>query len=311
VNIHKNARLTLRQREDLVRDLLQGGLSRQAVAAKYRVSVRTVAKWVARFRAQEQLGLQDRSSRPHVSPRAVSPEKITAVLALASLRLTFDRIASEVGVSRASVCRILARHGTPKPVPLPRRYEHAAAGDLIHLDVKKLGRIVRVGHRITGDRRDSVDGAGWEAVFVAVDDHSRLAHARIAAREDSKAAVAFLFACVRFYKAHGVTVRRLLTDNGSAFRSKRFRKACRRLGLKHRFTKPYTPRTNGKAERFIQSSLREWAYAHVYAHSGERAAALPRWLHHYNWHRPHRGIGGAPPVSRLGLGVNNLLQLHS
>jgi hypothetical protein len=136
----------------------------------------------------------------------------------------------------------------PNRVPVPRRYEHAAAGDLIQLGVKQLGCIVRVGHRITGDRRDSVDGAGWEAVFVAVDDHSRLAHARLAAREDSKAAVAFLFACVRFYKAHGVTVRRLLTDNGSAVRSKRFRKACRRLGLKHRLTKPYTPRTNGKAE---------------------------------------------------------------
>lgn len=190
------------------------------------------------------------------------------------------------------------------------RYEHERPGDLLHIDTKKLGRIHRMGKRIAGSPYRSI-GAGWETLFVAIDDHSRVGFTDLYADECKANAVQFLENSVAYYKALGVSVHRLLTDNGSAFRSKAFAAACERLGIKHRFTRAYRPQTNGKAERFIQSALREWAYGFAYNHSQERADMLERWIHHYNWHRPHQGIHGAAPASRLTGSRNNLLTLHS
>jgi transposase InsO family protein len=191
------------------------------------------------------------------------------------------------------------------------RYEHEHPGDLIHIDTKKLGRIERMGHRISGDRRDTVGGAGWEFLFVAIDDHARLGFTDLYPDERQASAVQFLENTVAYFRSLGVSVRRVLTDNGSAFRSRRLARACRRLGIRHRFTGPYRPQTNGKAERFIQSALREWAYGIPYHHSTEREAMLERWTHHYNWHRPHQGIKGLAPINRLTQSRNNLLTLHS
>ena len=191
------------------------------------------------------------------------------------------------------------------------RYEHEAPGDLLHIDTKKLGRIVRPSHRVTGNRRDSVDGAGWEMLFVAIDDHARLAFTAMHPDETKEQAAAFLRNAVAYYAKLGVKVKRLLTDNGAPFRSKLFAVTCAELGLKHRFTRAYRPQTNGKAERFIQSALREWAYGWTYQNSEQRTKALACWQHHYNCHRPHSGIGGVPPISRLSLSGHNVLTLHS
>ena len=191
------------------------------------------------------------------------------------------------------------------------RYEHEAPGSLLHIDTKKLGRIVRPSHRVTGNRRDSVDGAGWETLFVAIDDHARVAFTAMHPDEKQAQAVLFLRNAVAYYAGLGIRVQRLLTDNGSAFRSREFRATCIELGIKHSFTRPYRPQTNGKAERFIQSALREWAYGWVYQNSAHRTDALADWQHHYNWHRPHSGIGGIAPMSRLNSSRNNLLTLHT
>jgi len=238
------------------------------------------------------------------------------VLALRRQRLTLMAISQQLGLSRATVARICARAGLNRlsrlePAPPVVRYERARPGELLHLDVKKLGRIVRVGHRITGDPRDRVDGAGWEYVHIAIDDTSRVAYAQVLPDEGGDCSVAFLRAAVAYYAGLGIAIREVLTDNGTGYRSRLFAAACRQLGLRHRFTRPYTPRTNGKAERFIQSALREWAYARAYGRSAQRIAALPRWLHGYNWHRPHASLAGQPPVSRLGLTQNNVLRLHN
>ena len=184
---------------------------------------------------------------------------------------------------------------------------------MIHIDIKKLGRFNKVGHRITGDRHGQSNsrGVGWEFVHVCIDDHSRLGFADVMADEKKESAIAFLKAAIAWYANLGITVDRVMTDNGSCYRSKAFEKTCAALGVRHIFTKPYTPKTNGKAERFIQSSLREWAYARAYESSGHRATELPYWLHHYNWHRPHAGIKGYSPISRSGLDLNNLTRLHS
>jgi transposase InsO family protein len=208
----------------------------------------------------------------------------------------------------------LNRLAALEPAAPLRRYERDQPGELIHLDIKKLGRIGSVGHRITGRYRGAVNrhrGIGWEFVHVCIDDASRLAFTQIKPDQRKQSAVTFLRAAVAYYKRLGITVERVMTDNGSCYRSNAFRKACRRLGLRHIFTRPYTPRTNGKAERFIQTSLREWAYARAYDSSRQRAKELPVFIHRYNWHRPHAGIGGHPPISKLGLTGNNLLRLHS
>jgi transposase InsO family protein len=244
-----------------------------------------------------------------------------AVEALRRQRYTGKQIAAEVGISPATVSRILYRLGLNRlaalePAEPIRRYERQHPGELIHIDIKKLGKFNRIGHRITGDRRRQSNlrsrgkGPGWEYVHVCIDDASRIAFSQVMKNEKRGCAVAFLKAAVAYYACLGVTVERVMTDNGSCYKSLAFQKACKRLGLKHIRTKPYTPKTNGKAERFIQTSLREWAYAQAYNTSKERAAELPRWLHRYNWHRPHGSLDSKPPISRLGLAGNNLLRLH-
>ncbi len=316
MNIHKNARLTFARRIEMVRDIVDRGLTPAEAAAEAGVSPPTARKWLGRFLASGRSGLQDRSSRPKVSPGAIAPGKALAIVELRRRRLTQARIAASLSVSKSTVGRVLARAGLSRlrdlePSAPVVRYEHAHPGDLIHIDTKKLGRIERMGHRITGERKDSVEGAGWEFLFVAIDDHARIGFTDMYPDERKTSAVQFLENTIAYFRSLGVRVRRVLTDNGSAFRSRRFANACQRLGLKHSFTKPYRPQTNGKAERFIQSALREWAYGIAYNHSSERTAMLERWIHHYNWHRPHQGINGATPVSRLAQTGNNLLTLHS
>jgi transposase InsO family protein len=316
MNIHKNARLTLARRQELIADMVERHLSPPVAAAKAGVSAPTARKWLGRFLAQGEAGLRDASSRPQRSPRAIDPQRALVVVELRRRRLTQARIAASMGLSEATVSRVLRRAGLStlgalEPAEPVVRYEHAAPGDMVHIDTKKLGRIAKTGHRVTGNRRDHVRGAGWEFLFVAVDDHARIAFTQMKPDERRDSAIAFLRATVAYFAKLGVTVRRLLTDNGSAFRSKRFARACASFGLKHSFTRPYRPQTNGKAERFIQSALREWAYGIPYGRSTERTAMLRRWTHHYNWHRPHQGIGGVAPVTRLERKRNNLLTLHS
>jgi transposase InsO family protein len=316
MNIHKNARLTLLRRLEMVRDVVERRLTLSAVALHYAVSVPTVRKWVGRYLAHGRTGLHDGSSRPQLSPRAIAPATALAIVELRRRYLTHAHIARALDVSPSTVGRVLRRAGLShlrdlRPSEPVVRYEHEHPGDLVHIDTKKLGRIERMSHRITGNRRDTVNGAGWEFLFVAVDDHARLGFTQLKSSEQSGCAVAFVTATIKYFRQLGVTVRRVLTDNGSAFRSKVFARACRRLGVRHLFTRPYRPQTNGKAERFIQSALREWAYGIPYHHSAERATMLNRWIHHYNWHRPHQGIGGLAPISRLSVSRNNLLTLHN
>lgn len=316
MNTHKNARLTFARRLELVMDVLERDLTLCAAGAAHNVSVPTARKWVGRYLAEGEPGLADRSSRPKGSPRSIAPSKALAIVELRRRRLIHGRIAVSLGVSKSTVSRVLARAGLSRlrdlePSEPVVRYEHEYPGDLIHIDTKKLGRIERPSHRVTGNRRDTVDGAGWEFLFVAIDDHARIGFTDLYPDEGKARAVQFLDNTVAYFGSLGVRARRVLTDNGSAFRSKAFANACRRLGLKHSFTRAYRPQTNGKAERFIQSALREWAYGTVYNHSKDRAAMLDRWIHHYNWHRPHQGIGGHAPISRLAQSRNNLLTLHN
>jgi transposase InsO family protein len=316
MNIHKNARLTLARRMELVRSVVEQGLCIAEAASVQGVSVPTGGKWLGRYLAEGEAGLLDHSSRPRRSPRSIAPSKALLIVELRHRRLTQARIAQSTGVSIATVSRVLARAGISRlsdlePSPPIVRYEHAHPGDLLHIDTKKLGRIDRLGHRISGTRRGRTGVAGWEYLFVAVDDHARIGFTQVRRGEFGADAVAFLRAALAYFASLGVTVRQLLTDNGTVFRCKRFAKACQRLGLRHTFTRPYRPQTNGKAERFIQSALREWAYGIPYNRSSERTAMLKRWIHHYNWHRPHQGIGGLAPISRLGQSRNNLLQLHT
>lgn len=313
---HKNAPLTPLGRAELVRRVLVEGQARCEVAEELGVCERTVRKWVDRYEAEGEAGLADRSSRPHRSPNQTPAEDAARVAELRRQRWTGAQIAAELGISKTTVFRILGRLGLNRlkalePAEPVRRYERDAPGELIHIDIKKLGRIGGVGHRITGDRATRVRGIGWEFVHVCIDDASRVAFAQVLPDERKASAVAFLKAAVAYYKDLGVRVERVMTDNGSCYRSKAFAKACKKLRLRHIFTKPYTPKTNGKAERFIQSALREWAYAIAYSHSDQRTAELPRWLHRYNWHRPHGSLLAKPPISRLGLTRNNLLRLHS
>jgi len=316
MNTHKNARLTFARRMELVLDVVQRNFTPCAAAAAHGVSAPTARKWLGRYLAEGAAGLKDRSSRPKCSPRSLASRTALAIVELRQRRLTQARIASSLGVSASSVSRVLARAGLSKlrdldPVEPVQRYEHEAPGDLLHIDTKKLGRIERPSHRVTGNRRDSVDGAGWEMLFVAVDDHARIAFTAMKPDEKKPQAVAFLQEAVAYYASLGVTIKRLLTDNGAAFRSKDFAKACKNLGVVHKFTRAYRPQTNGKAERFIQSALREWAYGWKYQNSAQRTEALTSWQHHYNWHRPHAGIGGQAPMSRLTSSRHNVLTLHT
>ena len=316
MNIHKNARLTPHSRGEVVRRVTVEGDTPKAVATAFGVAIKTVRKWVTRFAAEGLEGLKDRSSRPHRLHRPTPAAIVERVEALRRQRWTGKQIAAEVAVSPATVSRILRRLGLNRiaalePAEPVRRYERDHPGELIHIDIKKLGRFDRVGHRITGDRQSKSRGAGWEFVHVCIDDASRLAFSQILPDEKKGSAVAFLHAAVAYYASLGVAVARVMTDNGSCYRSRAFRDACRDLGLRHIRTKPYTPKTNGKAERFIQTALREWAYAHAYPNSYRRAQELPIWLHRYNWHRPHGSLKSKPPISRLALAEDNLLRLHT
>jgi transposase InsO family protein len=318
MNVHKNARLTPVGREAMVRRVVEGGQTPTAIGEAVGVCPRTVRKWVGRFLAEGVAGLQDRSSRPHRVRRPTPPEIVARIEALRRQRWTGAQIAREAGVSKATVSRILRRLGLNRlqalePAEPIRRYERERPGELIHIDIKKLGKFDRAGHRVTGDRSgpNKSRGAGWEFVHVCIDDASRIAYVEIHKDERKESAVAFLKAAVRYYAKLGVTVERVMTDNGSCYRSRAFARACERLGLKHLRTRPYTPKTNGKAERFIQTALCEWAYAKAYHRSDQRGADLPVWLHRYNWHRPHASLDARPPISRLGLTGNNLLRLHS
>ena len=318
MDTHKNASLTPRGREAMARSVVEGGLSKAPAAHQFNTTPKTVAKWVGRFQAEGVAGLQDRSSRPHSSPSQTTPAQCAAIEGLRRQRHTGEQIAAEVGVSAATVSRVLKRLGLNRlsalePAEPIRRYERAAPGEIVHIDIKKLGKFNRIGHRITGDRtgQSKTRGIGWEYVHLAIDDHSRLAYSEILPDETRDSCLRFLFNALRFFRGLGVKVERVMTDNGSSFRSRRYAKALRRLKIKHLRTRPYTPKTNGKAERFVQTSLREWAYATAYETSEDRAAQLPGWLHRYNWHRPHGGIGAKPPISRLALTQNNLLRLHT
>jgi transposase InsO family protein len=268
--------------------------------------------------AAVQSGGHYRPSRPVLSPASAShrhpagPHGLDRAAALQ--RWTSTEIATRLQLGRSTVARLLQRRGLARlrslerPVRV-RRYEWPHPGDLLHLDVKKLGRIARVGHRITGDRRGQLKGAGWEYVHVAIDDASRLVYVEVLADEDAATATAFLWRALGWLRRHGIRVRRLMTDNAFAYRSHLFTGLCQRYGLRQLHTRPYTPRTNGKAERFIQTLLREWAYRRPYATSAVRTRALGGWLHYYNWHRRHSSLHGEPPVSRLRAG--NLVRLHS
>jgi transposase InsO family protein len=317
MNVHKNAPLTPKGREAMVRSVVEGGLSYADAAHQFNTTPKTVAKWTRRFREEGVGGLHDRSSRPHSSPDQTPPTTCAKVEARRQ-RHTGKQIAAEVKVSPATVSRILRRLGLNRirdlePAEPVRRYERETPGEMIHIDIKKLGRFDKIGHRITGDRtgQSNSRGVGWEFVHVCVDDHSRVAFSQILPDEKADSAIVFLKAAVAYYKSLGVTVTRVMTDNGSCYKSFAFREACQELGLKHKRTKPYTPKTNGKAERFIQTALREWAYAQAYPTSDRRAEELPHWLHTYNWHRPHGGINSQTPISRLGLSEDNLLRLHN
>ena len=316
MNYHQNARLTVYSREQLAKRVILEGLTLKQAAASFDVSPKTAGKWVRRYREGGAGALGDCSSRPGRLRQPTSPELVSRVEALRRERWTGFRIAQQTGLSRATVSRILRRLKLSRvrdlePRPVIQRYEHPHAGDLLHLDIKKLGRIARPSHRVTGNRRDHVKGIGWEYVHVAIDDHSRIAFSAILPDEKQTSVVAFLRAALDYYARFGIRFRAILTDNGSGYRSKLLAQVCAELGLKHRFTRPYTPRTNGKAERFIQTALREWAYARSYQNSDLRTRELDAWLHQYNWHRPHASLDLSPPISRSGLDRNNLLTLHT
>ena len=315
MDYHQNARLTIHSREQIARMVVEQGFTRKAAAAAFRVSEKTAGKWVRRYRAAGVAELQDRSSRPHRSPRRTSSPLLEKVLALRRLRHNGWRIAIALGFSRATVSRILRRAGLNRlrsldPPPPVVRYEHKHPGDLIHFDIKRLARIVKPGHRVHGDRRKESRGAGYEYLHIAIDDHSRIAFGAILPDQSHRSAIRFFLMARAYFARFNISIRRVLTDNGSCYRDERFRLLLHRQHVQHRFTRPYTPRTNGKAERFIQTALREWAYARSYQTSLQRHQQLDPWLHDYNFHRPHASLNLNPPASRSGLNRNNLLTLH-
>ncbi len=314
MNLHHHARLSPRGRALLVDRILVQGLRVEEAAQAAGVSVRTAYKWLKRFREEGAPGLFDRSSQPHACPHATPQDVVDQVLEQCRSRQTYRQIAAQLSVAPSTVARLLRRAGLHRlaelePALPENRYEHPQPGDLLHLDIKKLARFRQPGHRVTGNRQINSDGVGWEYVHLAIDDHSRVAFGSIEPDERGISACKALLRAVRYYRGLGVRFERVLTDNGACYRSRSFRRLARRLGMRHLRTRPYTPRTNGKAERLVQTSLREWAYARAYANSAQRAEALVPWLHHYNWHRPHASLGYKPPISRIPL--NNVLGLHT
>jgi transposase InsO family protein len=290
----------------LMIERLHDGWSIGQVAAAAGVCLRTVRKWRARFAVEGDAGLRDRSARPLHSPTRLPPETTAQIEVLRRQRRSGPAIARQLGLPVSTVGLELRRLGLGRlraldPRPEVVRYEREHPGELIHLDIKKLGRIDGIGHRISGDRRgqSSKRGTGWEYLHVAIDDASRLAFTAIMPDERKESAAAFLEQALAWFRAHGVITQRVMTDNGSAYRSRLFASAIAAHGLRHKRTRPYTPRTNGKAERFIQTSIREWAYASPFASSDQRTRAMHPWLHDYNTARPHSALGGRPPISRI------------
>jgi transposase InsO family protein len=312
MDLHQNARSCPASRALLVERVRRQGWTVRAAAKASGMSERRAYVWLRRFAAEGPAGLRDRTSRPHRIPRRTSKGKVERALALRLDKRSASEIAGMIGVPRSTIARWLARHGVgrlrqlapPEPV---RRYERAVAGELVHLDVKKLGKIGQIGHRITGDRHSRVRGIGWEFVHVAIDDASRLAYVEVLENERAPTTTTFLRHAADFFARSGVRVRGLLTDNAKAYLSRPFTAACTELGCDHLRTRPYRPRTNGKAERFIQTLQREWAYAFPFASSADRTALLSRYIHFYNCHRAHASLGGKPPISRL----NNLVRNNS
>ena len=286
----------------MVRRIEIEGWTARAVADAFAVSERTVRKWLARCRAEGLPGLEDRSSRARVVANKLAAPWVAMILRLRQYRLTAAEIAAHLTLARTTVAGHLAAAGLGRlqaldPQPPVVRYQRERPGELVHLDVKKLARFDRVGHRITGSQRGRSSGAGWDFVHVAVDDASRLAYVEILENEKRTAVTGFLVRALRWFRNRGIRVERIMTDNGSGYVSRLFAKACRLLRLRHLRTKPYTPKTNGKAERFIQTLMREWAYALPYCNAKRRAAQLPRWLTFYNEERPHAGLGGRSPAT--------------
>jgi transposase InsO family protein len=318
MKLHANAPLGPKGRALMVRRVLEDGRTLAEAAEAAGVSVRTAGKWVRRYRSEGESGLVDRSSAPKRVPARTSSERVEAIAALRQLRMTGPEIAELLQMANSTVSAVLARIGLGKlsrlepPEPV-RRYQRSRPGELIHVDVKKLGRIGSqgAGHRALGrswakDGRRATDRdgvrrlqTGWERVHVCVDDATRLAYAEVLADERSPTAIGFLERALAFYRSHGIAVKRLMTDNGSAYVSAAHTAACRRLGIRHLRTRPYRPQTNGKAERFIRTMLHEWAYAAVYGSSPERAAALSGWIERYNFRRRHGALGHRPPIERL------------
>jgi len=316
MKLHGNARTCPKSRQLLVSRVLREGWSVAAAAEAAGVTERTVYRWLRRWREEGELGLSDRSCRPHRSPKRLSAAKVDAIRSLRRLRMTAAEIAEVLAISLSTVSAWLRRVGLGKrsrlePPEPPNRYERGRPGELVHVDIKQLGRISKygAGHRVVGHRksqRDYIKPGGkrrnltrFEYVHVMVDDHSRLAYAEVLPTLKASCAVGFLHRARAWFADRGVVIRAVMSDNGSAYVAHQHRRALAELGLKHLRIRPYRPRTNGKAERFIQTMLREWAYERVYGSSAERAAALPLFLARYNYRRPHRSLGRQPPASRL------------
>lgn len=314
MDLHKNARSCPASRGLLVRRVMVEGWTVRQAAASQGLSERSAYRWLARYRAEGEPGLMDRSSRPHSIPHRTARARVVEVIRLRlEGRFAGAEIAELTGVPRSTVARWLQRSGLgrlpqlapPKPI---RRYEKQHPGELLHLDIKKLGKIRGVGHRITGDRRGQARGIGWEFVHVAIDDASRLAYVEVLDDEKASTASGFLRRAVSWFASYGIATRRILTDNGACYIARTFDELCLTLDIKHSRTRPYRPCTNGKAERFIQTILREWAYAFTFDSSVARSAFLPTYLHFYNHHRAHSAIGRLPPISRLNM--NNVVRNH-
>ena len=312
MNLHRLARSCPRSRALLVQRVRHERWRVDEAAAAAGVSVRTAYKWLRRAREEGVVGLADRSSRPRRSPLRTEAAREAAVLELRSHRMTGPVIAYRLRMPRSTVSRILRRNGQGRlrslqPPEAPRRYERARPGEMVHVDVKKLGRIGRPGHRVNGDRTTRMRGVGWEFVHVCVDDATRLAYVEVLTDERGPTAARFLRRAAAWFARRKIKIERVLSDNGPCYRGFEHQRACAELAIKPRYTRPYRPQTNGKAERFIQTMLREWAYAATFQTSADRTHALRPWLRYYNLHRPHMALGGRAPSFRL----NNLLSLHS
>jgi transposase InsO family protein len=304
MKLHRNAKTTPISRLAMVRRVQFDGWSYRAVAEGYGVSIRTIAKWMRRFREQGAAGLEDGSSRPQQTPHITPAIRVTFIRQLREQHgLPAWAIARALRMPRSTVGAWLRRLGlnrAPAPPPQPiHRYEWPRPGDLLHVDIKPLGRFRRVGHRIHGNPRDASPGAGWEYVHVAVDDHTRLAYVEVQADQVGTTCAAFLERALQWFTVHRITIRRVMSDNGSGYVSRAFRAVCAARALRHLRTRPYTPRTNGKAERFIQTLLREWAYVQPYETSRHRRRALQPWLRYYNLERPHASLNYESPSSRI------------